>query len=546
MSQEPNVGIRAVRSGAAWRLDHRPATAPTITDEDRALAAAAVNDLLTEMNGRLAGRPDVWRLELIKSAFTSGRTALGLSRAFAARAMASPDTSHEISGPAPEISVFAIAAALRNAGAGVVGQGVERLKTALTALAAVPVGLGAFAIAVVRARAWPTRLPEGTRVVVAVHAEVVNRTGHVLKILPTLDPATTAVVIIGWPTVGFEAARALLAERGWTGPVVRSLDLAGAIAGLRQALTLALAGPGAILAADRRPGWRDQVAAMFRIFLGAAGAAWWRGQTASPDVVVYGHNGLSDTVLTERAQQASAAKTVHWMHGTSAGHIYDGVSDLCVHQCDHDARWHDRLGGYGRNISFPAPQPAFRQGGEGWVVLTNFTHPDYAFYPSVGPAHELALMDLVAAAAARAGVAPDAVVWKPHPIFFQVEPDTRRRVTGALQAHGFRLWPQQGRDFTGCADFETIITTPSGAALDVLKLGRLPVMAAFHPIDPDHMLSCFPLRSGDADGLLRDIAAARDPVVASELFESTWNRIGPGRTPDFTEIVQAARETDRG
>lgn len=546
MSLEPNVGIRAVRLRAAWRLDHRPATSPTITDEHRALAAAAVNDLLTDMSSRLASRPDVWRLELIKSAFTSGRTALGLSRAFAARALASPDQAHDIAGPAAEISVFAIAAALRNAGAGVVGQGAERLKTVLTALAAIPFGLAAFAITVARARAWPRRIPQGTRLVVAVHAEVVNRTGHVLKILPTLDPATTAVVIIGWPTVGFEAARALLAGRGWTGPVVRSLDLAGAIAGLPRALALTLAGPGAILAADRRPGWRDQVAAMFRIFLGAAGAAWWRGQTASPEVVVYGHNGLSDTVLTERAQQASGVKTVHWMHGTSAGHIYDGVSDLCVHQCEHDARWHDRLGGYGRNTSFPAPQPAFRQGGEGWVVLTNFTHPDYAFYPSVGPAHELALMDLVAAAAARAGVAPDAVVWKPHPIFFQVEPDTRRRVTEAIEAHGFRLWPREGRDFAGCADFETVITTPSGAALDVLKLGRLPVMAAFHPIDPDHMLSCFPLRSGDVDGLLRDIAVARDSVAAGELFETTWRRIGPGRTPDLAEVVQAARGTVGG
>ena len=541
MTSKPNVALRVRRDGLTWRIEPAGDVSGTVSEAERATAMAGVNDRLTEMASRLSGHPETWRLELIKSAFTSGRTSPGLAHAFVIRAMASPGESHVIVGSADEVSAFAIAAALRGAGASVTGQTLSRLVTALSAVAALPAGLAAAGLAALRARRWPSRLPAGIRVAVAVHAEAVKRTGHILKILPTLDPDTTALIVIGWPVMRFDAVRQLLADHGWTGPVVRCLDPFAIMAGLPRALLLALAGPRAILAGDRRPAWRDQVAAMFRIALGAAGSAWWDRQATRPGVVVYGHNGLADTVLMERAQQASGARTVHWMHGTSAGRIYDGVSDLCVHQCGHDARWHDRLGGYGRNISFPAARPAFRQGGSGWVVLTNFTHPDYAFYPSVGPGHELALMEVVAAAAAKAGVAPDAVVWKPHPIFFQVEPETRRRVTETLAAHGFRLWPQEDRDFSRCAAFETIITTPSGAALDVLKLGRLPVMAAFHPVDPDHMLSCFPLRSGDARALLRDIATAADASAAEVLFDQTWRSIGPGRTPAFSEIVEAAQ-----
>lgn len=533
--------IRAACRSGRWRLARSTGGAATITDDDRAQAAVEVNDLLGAMTARLADRPEVWRLELMKSAFTNGRTTPGLARAFAAAALADPDRPHAMTGPAGEASAFAIAAAFRDAGVPVAGRSAARLFIALGAAFAILPGLAAFGWVTLRALNWPSRLPPGIRIAVAVHAEVVNRTGHILKILRDLDPETTAIVIIGRPRIGLGAVQALLRERGWTGAVVRCFDLGAALRSLPASLRLAAAGPGAILASDYLPSYRDQVAAMFRIFLGAATASWWRAQAARPEVVVFGHNGLSDTVLLDRAQQETGARTVHWMHGVSAGRIYVGVSSLCVFQCGHDARWHDRLGDYRRNMSFPAPKPTFRQGASGWVVATNFTHPGYTFYPSVGPAHELALMDLVAAAADRSGVSPDQVVWKPHPVFYLVEPETRRIVTEALAAHGFRLWPEEDRDFSRCADFETIITTPSGVALDVLKLGRLPVMAAFHPIDPDHMLSCFTLRAGTVEGLLEQIAAARDPARAPALFEATWAAIDPGRTPAFDEIVQAAR-----
>ncbi len=532
-----------MRDGSRWRLTRPGRAAPTITDNDRARSAVEINDLLGEMIGRLAKRPEVWRLELMKSAFTNGRTTPGLSRVFVSKALAAPDEVHVIAGPAGEASRFAVAAAFRNANASVVGTWSHDLLTRLRTVAAGVLALAAYGWVVVRALNWPSRLPAGIRIAVAVHAEVVNRTGHILKILKDLDPQTTVIVIIGRPRIGLAAVQTLLRERGWTGAVVRCFDLASALRSLPQSLTLAAAGPGAVVESDYLPSFRDRIAAMFRIFLGAATAEWWRRQSARPEVVVFGHNGLSDTVLLDRAQQAQGARTVHWMHGVSAGRIYVGVSSLCVYQCGHDARWHDRLGGYARNISFPAAKPAFRTGEAGWVVATNFTHPGYTFYPSVGPAHELELMAIVAEAAHRSGVSPDLVVWKPHPVFYLVEPETRRLVTDALAAHGFRLWPEEDRDFSRCAMFETIITTPSGVALDVLKLGRLPVMAAFHPIDPDHMLSCFPLRAGTVEGLLEQLAVARDHAQAAERFEATWRAIEPGRTPAFHEIVQAALET---
>jgi D-Tyr-tRNAtyr deacylase len=66
-------------------------------------------------------------------------------------------------------------------------------------------------------------------------------------------------------------------------------------------------------------------------------------------------------------------------------------------------------------------------------------------------------------------------------------------------------------------------------------------MAAFHPIDPDHMLSRFTLRAGTADGLMERIAEARDGPRAQAVFDATWSAIDPGRTPGFDEIIQAAR-----
>lgn len=534
--------VRAAHRRGRWRLTRPTPGAATITDNDRAQAAIEVNDLLGQMVTRLADRPEVWRLELMKSAFTNGRTTPGLSRAFAQAALADPDRPHATTGPAGEASAFAIAAAFRNAGAPVAGRGPVRFLIGLSAWFAGMLGLSAFGWVTLRALNWPSRLPQGIRTAVAIHAEVVNRTGHILKILGDLDPESTAIIIIGRPRIGLGSVRALLRERGWTGAVVRCFDMGAALRSLPTSLRLAAAGPGAILEGDYLPSFRDQIASMFRIFLGAATADWWGGQAARPGVVVFGHNGLSDTILLDRAQQQSGARTVHWMHGVSAGRIYVGVSSLCVFQCGHDARWHDKLGDYRRNMSFPAPKPAFRQGREGWVVATNFTHPGYTFYPSVGPAHELELMDLIAVAATRSGVSPDQVVWKPHPVFYLVEPETRRQVTEALARHGFRLWPEEDRDFSRCADFETIITTPSGVALDVLKLGRLPVMAAFHPIDPDHMLSCFTLRARTVDGLMEQVALAKDPARAPAIFDATWSAIGPGRTPSFDEIVQAARE----
>ncbi len=533
--------VRAVFRDGVWRLTRGPADTPVITDDDRATAAASVNDRLGEMDSRLSDRQLVWRLELMKSAFSNGRTTPGLSRTFALAALASPDRPHDIAGPVDEVSPFAIAAAFRNVGAPVAGLGLTRTVIALRAGLAAVLGLAAFVWVALRTFSWPSRLPPTVRVTVAVHAERVNRTGHILKTLRDLDPATTALIIIGRPQIGLDAVRTLLREHGWTGPVVRSFNLAAALRGLPHALALIAAGPRALLAGDYLPSFRAQVASMFRVALGAATARWWAAQAARPEVVVYGHNGLADTLLLDQAQQQTGARTVHWMHGVSAGRIYVGISSLCVFQCGHDARWHDELGAYRRNISFAAPRPAFRTGSTGWVVMTNFTHPGYTFYPSVGPAHELELMALVADAAARSGVSADQVVWKPHPVFYLVEPETRRLVTEALASHGFRLWPQDNRDFALCADFQTIITTPSGVALDVLKLGRLPVMAAFHPTDPDHLLSRFTLRAGAADSLLEQIALARDPLSAPAIFDAVWKAIDPGRTPDFDEIVQAAR-----
>jgi hypothetical protein len=277
---------------------------------------------------------------------------------------------------------------------------------------------------------------------------------------------------------------------------------------------------------------------VFRILLGT-GSAWrWRRAGQGAQAVVFGHVGRADTILPEAAMQAMGAKTVHWMHGVSTGINFQGVSDLCVVQSQHDARWHDALCHYGRNAGFPLPEPELRRGGgDGWAVLTNFTHPAYPPFALLGAAHELALIAIVGEMVARAGDDPAGVMWKPHPVFYQADPATRRLVSDALDRAGFRLWPNERTDFDAVLACRTIITGPSGVALDVLRRGRMPVMAEFAPMDPAHSLACFPLRGYDAHSLAQAVAQIDGPAREADLIHHTWQAIGPCREPSLDEVL---------
>src|SRR5690606_10008897 len=121
----------------------------------------------------------------------------------------------------------------------------------------------------------------------------------------------------------------------------------------------------------------------------------------------------ADTTLLELAQQATGQQTWHVVHGVSAGLNFTGRSSVAVFTCAHDARWHERLQGYGRCMHLPVPLPAPVAGASGLLLLTSYAHRMNMECRLSGTRAEEAVLQGVSGAAARLGEAT--LQWRPHP-----------------------------------------------------------------------------------------------------------------------------------
>jgi hypothetical protein len=370
-------------------------------------------------------------------------------------------------------------------------------------------------------------LPD-TPLVTAMYGEVANRTRHLIAALAAEAP-DVPILLLGRPQLDRAALRARLAEAGVRGPLVRPFDVTSALAALPAIARRLGEGARAVRAADWRPAARDLAAICFRVALGETHARWAAAHVpAGPRTVVFGHTGVADSHLLERALQARGARTVHWVHGVSLGLNFLGGSDLAVFQCGSDARWHRALGGYGRCESLPAPAPTPAMGGQGWLLLTNLVHPMNPDFRRHGVAAEAALLAAVAAAAGQARK-----VWKPHPILASLDVAVRADIEARAAALGFERWPE-GQPLDQARDFAVVVSTPSTVALDVLRLGVLPVLYAGPGLDPDSAIAQLPLTADSADGLRICLDNCRDPAAA---FALAWSRIAPGRDPTLADIL---------
>lgn len=498
------------------------------------------NRRITALLTHLPPMAEAWRLELEKAAFTFGRAQLGVAEAFARHAVPGEGAVFTLTAPAETVSRWSLMQALAATGEPVAGLGLARLGARLRFLAAAVVGHVTWKLALLRDTGGGA-LP-GADVLFAVHPEDTNRTGHVFRLLAAEAPETP-LILLGRPMAGRATALDLLQRKGLapTG-VARPYDWLSAtiawprwVASLGEGMAMAAAAPFEIP-------FREQAAQCFRRAMGLAGEVWWRRRGLKPRSVVFGHNGLADTAPLERAMQAGGTRTVHWLHGLTAGHVYVGVSDALVTQCGHDAAWHRTLGGYGEARGLPLPRPSRRTGGAGMVVLTNFTHPVHPSFAAHGPRDELALMQIIADAADALQIARQDIVWRPHPVIHTLPAAVQDAVAGRLADLGLRAWSAADGGFERVADFDLILSTPSGAALDVLKLGRLPVIAAPHPIDPDHVLARFPLVGATAGEIAAAVAASRTPG-AERLFEDAWSGIAPGAVPSYSDLTAQAGES---
>lgn len=521
----------ARRTGGGWRIDPA-APGRAVSDSEVAAATARANQHISRRLPTLPPLDGAWRLEWEKASFTFGRAELVLADDFAARCVAAPGEVHTI---VASVGRWALMQALAAAGEPVVGLAAARRGQRLRFLAASVVGLATWALALIKDGGGGA-IPAGARDLVAVHPESTNRTGHVFKALAAEAPETP-LLLLGRPFGPRAAALALLTETGLRPTGVARPYGAGAAAATFGAWLGSL-GEGTAMAAALPVAvpFRELAAQSFRRAMGLASARWWAGSGLKPETVVFGHCGLADTAPLERAMQAGGARTAHWLHGLSAGWIYNGVSDLLLTQVGHDAQWHRGITpGYRRTAFAPLSAPA-RVGGEGdeMVVLTNFAHPAHPTWAAHGLRDELALIEIMADVARRLEIAPEKVVWRPHPVLHALPEQVRETLKAALARAGFRLWPAGQRDFAAVARFGVVVTTPGGSAIDVLKLGRMPVVAAPHAIDPLHVTAAFPLTGADAEG----IAAAAGRPVDEGMFAETWARIAPGAVPTYAGVVE--------
>lgn len=382
----------------------------------------------------------------------------------------------------------------------------------------------------------PARLPIGARRIVALHGEIANRTLHLINALAAEAPATP-ILLLGRPKGSLAQVRAAFRERGLTDPVlVRPWSPAAALAALPDLLRNLARGAPILEAVSPPLALREQTAIAYRVALGTVSERWAKSAGDGVEAAIFGHTGLADTSLLERGLQACGARTVHWAHGVTQGWNFAGRSDLAVFQCESDARWQAALGGYGAARAFPAARPALISGGEGWLLLSNLAHPMNPTFQAHGVRDEIALLRTVAEAAGEAGAA---VTWKPHPVLYDLAPQVRDPVMLEARRLGLVEWDRADRSLAGAARFATIISTPSTAALDVLRLGGLPIIFGLGDTDPAAALARFPIQVTDARGLVDAVIRLSDPTARSAAFDAAWRAVGPGRIPRLGDLFDA-------
>jgi hypothetical protein len=371
----------------------------------------------------------------------------------------------------------------------------------------------------------------------ALHGEIANRTTPLLDLLIAQAPETP-ILLLGRPHRGLAAVAGLFAARGLPAPrLFRPWRFDDALATLRELRDVLTAGFHLAAARPRPlPPTREMAAIVYRLAQGLASRRWALRQ-GGIGTVVFGHTGLADTSLLELGLQAAGARTVHWVHGVSQGWNFTGLSTRAVFQSESDARWHRGLGGYGTTTALKArPAKPLREG-EGWLLLSNRAHPMDPDYQARGLRAEINLLRGVARAADMAGQPRVGVTWKPHPVLYSLPAIVQTSALAEARRLGFTLWDPDNRDLAGARAFAFIITSPSTAAIDMLRLGKLPVIFG-PPGDPACAVAQIPTRTKDAPALAALAAELTDPARWRARYDAAWKAVGPGRKPDWADLIK--------
>lgn len=519
-------------------------TVATVAPDSAEVAAPAqTSPVPSKAATRPAPEPSVWELELERTRSALERADVARLEAFCERCLSEPARLHAMDVPAGEAWRSAVMRALARRGARVRGLATERWTLRAHCVCGAAAGLGVLADTLLRAmRERSAPLPP-SRVLAAIHGERSNRTRHVIAALRAAS-SNAPVLVLGRPRLPLGRVRAMLREEGLAhNPVTRPYDPRTLVRAIGRWPLHAADGTRAVLAHTSRPTVAELARLFYRVLLGDASAEWWRRGGARAECVIYGHTGLADTTMLELAQQRDGARTVHWVHGLTAGRQWIGRSTVGLFKCAHDARWHERLGGYGVATAVVASRPACRTGGEGWLLLTNLVHPMNPTYRAHGPDTELRLLSLVADAARAVGVDPAAVTWKPHPTFRGEPEEVQRLVLSRVAALGFTRW-DDARELSAAAEYAIVLSTASTAALDVLRLGKLPIIVQLEADEPGAGVLELPIIVRSADELATAVRRLGSPAEAECLFAKAWTALGPGDRLDLDAVVALAGERD--
>ena len=381
-----------------------------------------------------------------------------------------------------------------------------------------------------------TRLVHGVPPIVAVHGEWANRTRHVLELVSSA-PTAVQVIVLGRPRTALGSFRRMMQDRfpGQQFVMVRPFSLAAAIEALR--LIPATLGRGRELSRSRRTPFRELCAITYRVMLGITSAQWWRRQSvAGEGVVIYGHTGLADTSMLERAQQASGLATVHVVHGLRTGINFAGVSSVGVFRSGSDASFYAALPGYRRVLSFSMVRPAARRGDGGWLLLTNLAHPMNPGYRARGIADEIEALRATVAAGQLVDVRPDQIAWKPHPVVSQLPQRAYEELMSAARSLGVQPIPP-GSKITDAGRYAAVVSTHSTVIVDLMSEGILPVLLETRPADTESALSSYPVRAIDGAALAAQIRSLRNAEDYAAAFARAWDRIQPARFPTLEELL---------
>lgn len=373
---------------------------------------------------------------------------------------------------------------------------------------------------------------DGNLPLFAVHREWSNRTRHVWQQLSGRD---AIVFLLGRPFLRpcISKLKRLLSQHGidvegirFVAPYERGRLITRLSLGWREANTFLAVLREFIAQCGFSPDTRQTAGMIYRIMLGTAHAQWIKSQSSAESRCVFGHTGLGDSGRIDHALRAKGVETVHWFHGVSAGQNFYGYSSIALCKSGFDRTLTMRLGGYQRATYSPACVPELAEPRNGWLLLTNWLHPQNPSFRKHGPRDELLLLDQIARAGERAGLDARDVVWKPHPAFQSLSETVQNEVLSRLRVYGFSQWDKNNN----IKYFRIILCTVSTTIIDVLLSGQVPVIHTLQEFDQDSFVGVLPQALFVSTA--RDIeSAARkmtDRNFRGSLFQQAWQAVLPG------------------